>query len=1232
MEYFEQEKRELLEHANRVTTLGECFAWLQQCNECIEQLEERNRNKRPRLTVGNRQSLMARIMQLVGEKTRLQRRFMHVGGNYAGTSDDSDNVGLEWHEVDAAFTSRVSTGAVINIKHMEPRQFLDDAKNIVLERVRNAIRERNSVKVNAAFNGEFVAGEKRGDKSVNTKNCVLFQTSDLNEWYERHIVEPTLASLEEFQERDSGWALSRISNLTININKYNPMRAGCYIQLPRDIMLKHAVINVRSMDNACFAWSVVAALYPAERNADRESSYPHYTAVLNLGDIEFPIALKDIGKFERLNDMSVNVYGVEGKKIFPLRLSDGKKEKHVNLLYVQGNADNVGHFAWIKNLSRLVSSQLSRHASRKYICDRCLHYFSSAEKLDAHDVVCTSLNNCAIRLPGEDDKWLRFENHRNKERLPFVIYADLECVLRKTEPDTANNTSYTHQHHEVFNIGYYVRCSYDSSLSMYRSRRGNDCVTWFAEQLEVIAHNVNYILSANVPMVDLTRDEWVKFCNATHCHICEKPFTQDDTRVRDHCHLTGRYRGPAHSNCNLNYKQSFYIPIIFHNLSGYDAHFIIKEIATAFEGKIDLLPITKEKYISFTKHVQNARDKNNQKNCVKLRFIDSYKFLNTNLDKLASFLNKDRLQILQSEFKDVSAENFNLLTRKGVFPYEYVDCVEKLEETCLPPRESFYSSLTGDTISENDYAHAVNVWQWFSVRTLGEYSDMYLKIDILLLADIFENFRDKCIESYGLDPAHYYTLPGYTWDAMLKYTKITFELLTDIDMVMFIERGIRGGLSQCSGRYPRANNKYMNSSYDPLKPSSYLMYFDVNNLYGWAMCQPLPYGNFRWVDDMSNFDVSSIALDSTTGYILEVDLEYPQHLHDAHADLPFCPTRDKPPGTRQEKLLATVYDKKRYVIHYRNLQQCMRHGLRVTQIHRILKFAQSPWLRKYIELNTQLRTLARNDFEKNLYKLMNNAVFGKTMENVRNRVAVKLLTKWEGRYGAEAMISKPNFHSRSIFSENLIAVELRNLEVKFCKPIYVGMCILDISKTCLYAYHYEYMLPLYNDKCRVMYTDTDSLIYHIECENVYENMRRDIHRFDTSDYGVNNAYGMPLKNKKVPGLMKDENNGAIMTEFVGLRAKMYALRVDGKKDTKKIKGIKSNVVAHTIAFDDYTRCLRDEIEMTRQQTCIRSKLHEVYTISETKIALSPYDDKRYIVPDSIDTLPWGHYKIPLSYM
>ncbi|XP_076383749.1 uncharacterized protein LOC143260999 [Megalopta genalis] len=410
---------------------------------------------------------------------------------------------------------------------------------------------------------------------------------------------------------------------------------------------------------------------------------------------------------------------------------------------------------------------------------------------------------------------------------------------------------------------------------------------------------------------------------------------------------------------------------------------------------------------------------------------------------------------------------------------------------------------------------------------------------------------------------------------MLKLTKIKLELFTDVDMLLFVERGIRGGLSQCSHRYARANNKYM-STYDSAEPSSYLMYFDVNNLYGWAMSQPLPHRGFQWVDDTSNFNIDSVPIDSPVGYILEVDLEYPQEIHDAHADLPFCPIHEV--GALQKKLLTTLSHKNRYVLHYRYLQQCLRYNLKLKKIHRILKFEQSCWLRRYIDLNTRLRANANNDFSKNLFKLMNNAVFGKTMENVRNHVNVKLLSRWSGRYGAGRLIARPNFHSCTVFSEDFVAVQMNQLSIKFYKPIYIGMSVLDISKLHLYDFHYGYMLPNFQERCRILYTDTDSLIYQIICDDAYEMIKRDIHRYDTSNYDRNNVYGVPIANNKVLGLMKDENGGKIMTEFVGLRSKMYAIRVQDKDDVKKIKGIKTNVTIKNITFDDYLACLHDHLE------------------------------------------------------
>ncbi|XP_036141224.1 uncharacterized protein LOC118645049 [Monomorium pharaonis] len=306
---------------------------------------------------------------------------MHVGGNYSSTSNNANR--LVWREIDTAFGNRIQTGTVINTNYIEPQTFLEDGSSIILERVRDALEKHNSVKVNTAFNGVFVMGDKRANKSINTKNCELFQTSDLDEWYKRCIIEPTLASLEEFQERDSGWALSRILNLILNINKYNLLHAGCYVTLPREIMTKRAIVNDNSKDKACFAWSVVAALHRAERNTGLESSYPHYTTVRKFDDIAFPVTIKDIGRFENFNNVSINVYGMKKEmamlKILPLRLSNDKKEKHVNLLYVQNpREDSASHFVWIKNLSRLMSSQLSKNKHKKYICDCACTIFHHA--------------------------------------------------------------------------------------------------------------------------------------------------------------------------------------------------------------------------------------------------------------------------------------------------------------------------------------------------------------------------------------------------------------------------------------------------------------------------------------------------------------------------------------------------------------------------------------------------------------------------------------------------------------------------------------------------------------------------------------------------------------------------------------------------------------------------------------------------------------------------------------
>ena len=544
--------------------------------------------------------------------------------------------------------------------------------------------------------------------------------------------------------------------------------------------------------------------------------------------------------------------------------------------------------------------------------------------------------------------------------------------------------------------------------------------------------------------------------------------------------------------------------------------------------------------------------------------------------------------------------------------------LERLDETKLPPKEAFYSKLTGEGISDEDYEHAKKVWKVFGMKTLQDYHDLYNVTDVLLLADVFENFRNICLDNYKLDPAHYFTAPGLAWDGCLKITGVELELVSDIDMLLMIEGGIRGGVSMISNRHGKANNKYMGESFNEKEPSKYIVYLDANNLYGWAMSKPLPTHGFEWmkVDELETWELHSC--------ILEVDLEYPKSLHDLHNDYPLAPEQIM--VNKTSKLIPNLGDKKNYVLHYEALKKYLRLGLKLTHIHRGIKFKESPWLEKYISLNTKLRTEAKNKFEKDFFKLMNNAVFGKTMENIRNRVDIKLVNN---KKQAEKLSAKPNFKHCNIFSEDLVAIHMKKTKLDFDKPVYLGMCILDLSKTLMYDFHYNYIKQKYGDKAKLLLTDTDSLMYEIQTEDFFKDINGDVKdRFDTSGYPPNHPSGIPSGfNKKVLGMFKDEVNGNVIDEFVGLRAKLYSYKMFEGEESKKCKGVKKSVVKKSITHEDYKKCLTDQKPQLRKMNVIRSYKHNVFTEEVNKVALSANDDKRYILEDGINTLALGHYRI-----
>ena len=1110
-----------------------------------------------------------------------------------------------------------------------PLQFFENKKTII----KNFLRNYRNIKVKFVLvcMMEKVEGDKRlifevRDKAYfHSDTYINLESTDIKDLL-RKIIRNIIEKINIYQQNGSGWYFKEVIQLEIHTVKFSPMKGSSYIPLPDWIMRKKAIVSIRNKDSKCFLWSILRYLHPREKNDSRLKDLEQYENELKIPKgFKFPIKVGDITKFENANPKlpGINVFSVTtNKKFYPLRMALRDSQKSIDLFLYEENGKY--HYSLIKNFSRLFRSQItSRTNEPLHICKRCFSGFTKDTLLQNHTFYCSSKDSVYVKMPKKEDSILKYKNFERQFPLPFVAYADFECFTKPMSsccPNPEDPYNYNYQKHEPSGFCIFIKGVVGKRIkpiSYTKKEEDEDIAKIFVEKISEATRGIYNDFYRRRKPLKLTQDEQKSFGKAKFCHICNKELLKD--KVRDHCHFTGQYRGAAHNSCNLQCRKPFTLPVIFHNLQAYDAHLFIKQLAS-LPGKLKCIPSTEEKYISFSKKfkVDEYMSKKFDKMMpiyFEIRFIDSYKFLQTSLANLVKNLQKDDFYNTKREFK----KNVDLLTRKGVYPYDYVSSLKKLSETQLPSKEEFYSKLNDENISEDDYQHAINVWNTFNCKTIRDYHDLYLKSDVLLLADVFENFRKTCMEHYNLDPAHYFTSPGLAWDACLKETGQQLQLLDDYDMLMMFERGIRGGITHISKRYAEANNKYM-KNYNPEKPSSYIQYLDANNLYGWAMSQPLPTHGFKWEENITKekvLDILEQGRQSSKGYIFDVDLLYPNHLWEKHNDYPLAPEPIKVDGV--EKLISHLKPKKNYVIHYKNLKQYLNMGLELKAVHRALSFKQSPWMEPYIRKNTELRKATDNSFEKDFFKLMNNSVFGKTIENIRKRQNIFLV---DNRKTALNLSKRPNFERVTIFDKNLIAAHMKKTEIYFNKPVYVGQAILDLSKTLMYDFHYNYIKPKYGKKAELLFTDTDSLMYQIQTEDFYKDISADIKtKFDTSDYPKDHPSGILTgENKKVIGMFKDEVAGKQITHFIGLRPKLYSFKIEEGKNVKKCKGIKKSVVSKGITFEHYFDCLFTGEKQMRSMKIIQSKNHDIYSKEVNKLALSSEDNKRKVLEDKIHTL------------
>lgn len=408
----------------------------------------------------------------------------------------NEDFGFKVSEVRSIFANRLKSIVFANLKFITPREFFDACRETVLDYIRNSLELHVSVKISIVFTGFFtLLNTEKIEKYFSTKFEVLLRTSDLTTFYESSK-DKMLTLLQEFQGEKSGWSLDQILSIQLIIAKYTPLKVGNYILLPCWIRRKaKSVLNINSEQNSCFLYCLAAFLKPAKNNPSDPKSYNLRELKLNFSGIgdesgKGLFTFKDIEKFEKLNPISINVFIIEKKNlILPTYITKNEREKHMNLLLINRLGDS--HFCLITDLSRLVSGQINRKHGKKYICNSCLNFFYTEEKLKKHKIICKELNKCAIKLPDKSNNIMKFKNHYKKLKNYFVLYLDLESILRPVENVTEIMNAY--QQHECFAIGYYLQSSYDCPLSGYQSYEGPDCARWLANELENIAFEVNSV-------------------------------------------------------------------------------------------------------------------------------------------------------------------------------------------------------------------------------------------------------------------------------------------------------------------------------------------------------------------------------------------------------------------------------------------------------------------------------------------------------------------------------------------------------------------------------------------------------------------------------------------------------------------------------------------------------------------------------------------------------------------
>jgi len=1063
----------------------------------------------------------------------------------------------------------------------------------------------------------------------------------------REALAQILDAYDVYMKQGSGWLLHHISFSQINVYRYETRGGGGGVMgLRKNLLPEVLVRNYKSVlclhpsaDKKCFLHCVLAALYPLPKEKNKKKTDPReylqHEHRLNTQSLTYPVTIQQIPKFERDNGLCINVQGYSDKKrklFYHYFSKNMKNSRRINLLLYKKHFNVITSFGCLLNYEKTNKRTLCQSCARYVLKTKGLICLACKKRgLSEGEREETSMPNLEFSEPGSKQKFTNFKKMKDH---PFVYYCDLETMLVDVAEEEGKKLK-KKKIHQPISIGYLRVCSSRKKFSQKKPviHTGKNCVEKFYKSLKEEIIFMDRILEKNYPL-DISEEENRQYEAAKTCYICEKHLEEEE-KMRDHDHLMKRnnYLGAICNGCNLNrtdIKKS-QTPLIFHNGGKFDIHFLIQKLHILDQPVTRLIGKTGENIMSMDLFMG------------RLVVIDSLNHLSSSLASLVEIMCKSG-KPLQYTARSLRGDEkgLQLLSRKGVFPYEYVTSHQKLIETEeLPPEKEFYDNLNERSITSEDYTHAQKVWDHFHCQNLQEYMEVYLRSDITLLADVFENYRKFFREKFQLDAARYLSLPGLSYDCMMKHTKCKLDYIYDQETYDFLRKGLRGGVSMIPHRYVEANNPQL-KNYDSSKDTTFLVYLDANALYSSIMTLSLPYKNLRWVE-MERKEAKKIITDYTNrdkvGYFFECDLDYPPNIHDLTKDLPLAPerclvTEDMlSPFTKKlqekfgvkadkvSKLLSTQYKKKKYVCHVENLQFYLRKGMKLLKVHRVLQFRQKSLFKDYITLCIEERNKPGvSADEKSMWKLCCNSIFGKTIQNMEKRNNIVLLSDHKKVLNA---IASPRFKHADLITPEIAQISSFKRKQLVTTPYYIGVTILELSKLHMMRIHYDHFVKKFGrSNIQLCMTDTDSLLYEIKTENLDQDLR-EIGIVEFTNYPEEH----PSHEEGAGGklfYLKDESAGRPIKSFVGLRAKSYSIAHDDSEKNKTVgKGI-PKAKLRGITHEDMKRVLVESstTEITSNQ--LRSFKHEMFSIQQKKVALSPLDNKRYLCDDGIHTLPYGH--------